>query len=84
MFEFNKHIITPNKEEIHEYATGWVNDEENHVRRAKNPNQLLKNVFVYIEVMDIPREVKACSLWEIAMSLIHLITLEKDAVKLKR
>jgi hypothetical protein len=84
MFGLDKHIIIPNKDEVHEYATGWINDEEAHKRRTENPNQLLKNVWVYIEVMDLPREVKACSLWQIAMSLIHLITLEKNAIKLKR
>ena len=71
----DKHIIVPNKDEVHEYASGWANDEDSHARRTKNPNQLLKNVWVYIEILDLPREVKACSLLEIAISLITLITL---------
>jgi hypothetical protein len=85
MFEFGKHIVIPNKDEVHEYATGWVNDEEGHQRRVQNPNQLLKNVWVYIEVLDLPREVKACSLMEIAISLITIITLEKiEKMKVKK
>lgn len=77
-------IFIPTKDEVHEYALGWAEDEENHKRRCSNPNQLLKNVWVYIEVMDLPREVKATSLMEIAMSLIHLITTEKHVIQVKR
>ena len=74
MFEFGKHIVIPTQQEVKVYT---VSDEEEHQRRTRNPNQLLKNVWVFIEVMDLPREVKACSLLEIAISLIMIITLDK-------
>lgn len=85
MFEFGKHVIIPTKQEVQEYATDWTQDEGNHKRRVENPNQLLKNVWVYIEVLDLPREVKACSLMEIAISLITIITLDKiEKMKIKK
>jgi hypothetical protein len=82
MFEFGKHIVIPTQQEVKVYT---VSDEEEHQRRVRDPNQLLKNVWVFIEVMDLPREVKACSLLEIAMSLIMIITLDKmEKLKIKR
>jgi len=75
MFDFSQDIVVPNKEETHQYAEGWKKDEEETARRIKNPNLTLKSAFVHIEVMDLPREVKAISLMEIALSLIQIITL---------
>ena len=85
MFEFGKHIIAPSSEEVKAYAVSQLNDEKEHQRRTRDANQLLKNVWVYIEVLDLPREVKACSLMEIAISLITIITLDKiEKMKIKK
>lgn len=82
MFGLDKQVIIPTQQEVKAYT---VDDEEGHRRRVRNPNQLLKNVWVYIEVMDLPREVKACSLLEIAMSLIMIITLDKmEKMKIRK
>jgi hypothetical protein len=82
MFESIKQVVIPTRQEVQEYATSCLNDEDEHRRRTRDPNQLLKNVWVYIEVLDLPREVKACSLMEIAISLITIITL-KEIEKLR-